>query len=163
MSLSQTFPPQAFPRAIPRALPDLAFGGDSLARRTRVARPARIAAAESADTAVHPGAIFLGLLGYGVFLSASWLGWGFGETALLIAVISVLGAMYFGLMVWIGMRAEASRETGPRRDFLAFVTGRVETLTGRIKGSEVLVQIALLPALLGLLMSWFALVWLMIR
>ena len=49
------------------------------------------------DEFIHPGAIGLALGGFGIFLAASWIGWAFDYTAMLVSVVTGLGAVYFGL------------------------------------------------------------------
>lgn len=112
---------------------------------------------------VHPGAIGLALAGYGLFLGASWAGWAFGYTALLIAVIYFLSAMYFGLLIGGGVIAAANRGDYTRRSFKQFLSGRVHTLTGTVSGWNALIQVAYMPILLGLTMCFFAVVWLCVR
>lgn len=115
------------------------------------------------DGSVHPGAIALALGGFGLFLAASWIGWDFGYMSLLLAVIVVLSVMYFGPLVGGGMVAAASRGETSHRSFGEFLTGRVQTLTGWVDGRDALIQIALMPLLLGLTMTFFAFLWLAIR
>ena len=45
------------------------------------------------DEFVHPGAIALAMGGFGLFIVASWAGWSFGYTALLLAVVTGLAAV----------------------------------------------------------------------
>jgi hypothetical protein len=120
-------------------------------------------AAPITEGSVHPGAIALALGGFGLFLAASWIGWDFGYMSLLLAVIVVLSAMYFGPLVGGGLVAAASRGETSHRSFGEFLTGRVQTLTGWVDGRDALIQIALMPILLGGTMSFFALLWLAIR
>jgi hypothetical protein len=134
------------------------------ARRLATARViARPDTQPATEGGVHPGAIGLALGGYGVFLCASWAGWAFGYTALLIAVIYFLSAMYFGLLVGGGMIAAASRGDRTRRSFRESLNGRVQTLTGTVSGWNAVVQVAFMPILLGLTMCFFAAVWLCVR
>lgn len=119
--------------------------------------------APATNEAVHPAAIGLALSGYGLFLIASWAGWAFGYTALLITVIYFLSAVYFGMLIDGGMIAAASRGETLPRSFRAFVEGQVQTLTGAVSGRNALVQIAFMPLLLGLAMCFFAVVWRIVR
>ena len=125
--------------------------------------PVRRAAAPVTDGGVHPGAIGLALAGFGLFLAASWAGWAFGYTALLIAVVTFLAMMYFGLLVGGGAVAAANRGERTHRSFREFLAGRVQTFTGALRGRDALVQIAFMPVLLGCTMGFFAVVWLSIR
>ena len=67
------------------------------------------------DEFVHPGAIGLALGGFGIFLAASWIGWAFDYTAMLVGVVTGLGAVYFGLFLTLGRSAAAARgdRSGP--------------------------------------------------
>jgi hypothetical protein len=112
-----------------------------------------------ADEYLHPGAIALALGGFGLFLVASWVGWGFGYTSLLIKVIYLLSLMYFVPMIELGRSNAAFRGEVTHRSFLQFLNGRVRTFTGTIGGSEALIQIAVMPIGLGCLMCFFAVLW----
>lgn len=52
------------------------------------------------ESFIHPGAIVIAFGGYGLFLIASWTGWAFGYTSMLIMVIYGLSVMYFGMLVF---------------------------------------------------------------
>ncbi len=116
-----------------------------------------------ADGHLHPAVVGIALGGYGLFLVASWAGWAFGTTALLIAVIYFLSAMYFGMMILGGQASAAFRGETNRRSFREFLAGRVETPTGWIGAWDALAQIAFLPVMLGCAMCVFAALWLGIR
>ncbi len=115
------------------------------------------------DEHVHPGAIALALGGFGIFLSASWIGWSFGYTSLLLGIVTGLAAMYFGLLLGLGRSAAAFRGDTTRRSFAAFLRGHVQTLEGRVSGRDALTQIAFMPILLGVTMVFFACLWLSVR
>jgi uncharacterized membrane protein YuzA (DUF378 family) len=55
-----------------------------------------VLAVTNVDEYIHPGAIALGLSGLCLFIVASWLGWSFGYTAMLIAVVTGLAGVYSG-------------------------------------------------------------------
>ena len=131
--------------------------------QARSAAVARVDYAASAARSVHPGAIALGLAGFALFLTASLAGWAVGETAVPIAVIVVLAAAYFGTMTALGVEAERFRGERAGRSFRQFLAGRSDTLTGPVTGLQALAQIALLPVLLGVLMSYFAVLWAVVR
>lgn len=116
-----------------------------------------------ADEYVHAFAIALALGGFGLFLAASWVGWAFGYTSLLIKVIYVLSLMYFGPMVELGQSSTEFCGEVTHRSFMQFLRGRVQTATGSVSGTDALIQIALMPMLLGCLMCFFAALWLSIR
>lgn len=128
----------------------------------RLASPC-LAAVPVTHDGVHPGAIGIALAGYGVFLAASWVGWGYGYTGLLMGIITFLSIMYFGLLVGGGMAAAANRDDRTRRSFRSFANGYVETSTGVVSGRNALVQICFMPILLGFIMCVFAAIWLLLR
>ena len=115
------------------------------------------------DEFVHPGAIGLAMGGFAVFIVASWTGWAFGYTTLLLAVVTGLAAMYFGLLLGLGRNAAKFRGDVGTRSFSAFLNGTVQVLTGRVSGQDALVQIAFMPILLGATMVFFAIYWLNVR
>ena len=115
------------------------------------------------DEFVHPGAIGLAMGGFVLFIVASWAGWSFGYTTLLLAVVTGLAAMYFGLMIGLGRNAAKFRGDVGTRSFRAFLNGYVQVLTGRVSGRDALVQIAFMPILLGVTMGFFAIYWLRVR
>lgn len=115
------------------------------------------------DEVVHPGAIGLAMGGFGLFIVGSWAGWSFGYTTLLIAVVTGVAAMYFGLMIGLGRNAAKFRGDAGRRSFRACLNGYVQVLTGRVSGRDALVQIAFMPILLGIMMVFFAVYWLNVR
>lgn len=123
----------------------------------------RIVAETVTDEYVHPGAIAIGLGGFVLFLAASWIGWSFDYTAMLVGVVTGLGAIYFGLLIGLGRSAAAFRGEVTHRSFNAFLRGRVQTREGIVSGRDALVQIAFMPLLLGVTMLGFAFYWLSIR
>jgi hypothetical protein len=119
--------------------------------------------ASVADEYVHPAAIGIALAGFGLFLVASWVGWAFGYTSLLVKVIYVLSLMYFVPMIEFGRSSAKFRGEVTHRSFMQFLNGRVRTFTGSISGSAALIQIAVMPIALGCLMCFFAVFWLSVR
>ncbi len=128
-------------------------------RRAVLRRVEQVASASPLPGGMHAAAVAIGLSGYGVFLIASWVGWAFGYTALLITVVYGLSLMYFGLLVGLGRSAAAARGDIETRSFRDFMRGRVATLTGAVDGRNALVQVAVMPVVLGLTMVFFAVVW----
>lgn len=108
---------------------------------------------------VHPNAV-VALLGlYGVLMLSFWLFFGGPATALTLAVITVLGLMYFG-MLGAGIVFSDSPPRGvPGRDFGEFLNGRVLTFTGWISGTEALWQIIALPVALSAGAVVFGTIW----
>lgn len=122
-----------------------------------------VEAAVAADEFVHASAIGLAMGGFGVFIVASWTGWAFGYTSMLIAVVSGIAAMYFGLLICLGRSAATFRGDIDRRSFTGFLGGHVQVQGGRVSGRDALVQIAFMPILLGVTMLFFAVYWLSVR
>ena len=140
--------------------PRLALERVSLALSSEPTVAAEIAAN---DEFVHPGAIGLAMGGFGLFIVASWAGWSFGYTTLLLTVVTGLAAMYFGLMIGLGRNAAQFRGDVGTRSFRAFLNGYVQILTGRVSGRDALAQIVFMPILLGATMAFFAIYWLTVR
>ena len=102
-------------------------------------------APELGTSGVHPRAI-VGLIGlYSLLVCSFWAFFGDHETGLTLAVITVLAAMFFGLLGG-GILLSDNVPKGERgRGFDDFVAGRVLTATGWIDGKEALAQILTLP------------------
>jgi hypothetical protein len=98
------------------------------------------------DTTVHPVAVAIPLVCSAWFLLVSWVAFAGGETSLVLAVVTLIGVMFLGLVVGGGALA---RDMVPmpkhRRSFQEFLNGNVEIATGRVRGNEALLQIAALP------------------
>ena len=98
---------------------------------------------------MHPGvykvalACWMGFLGVFVltFLSSA-------NALFMIAIDTVYAVMFFGIP-WVFHRMTPKDETGPR-DFFSFLNGRVDTIYGPIRAGEALLQVILVPLLLGL-------------
>ena len=112
---------------------------------------------------MNPGVIALALGGYAIFLTASWLSWAFGYTALLIVVVYGVSAMYFGMLLHYGRCSAAYRGDNLMRSFRQFRDGRVQTFTGWMSSRSALVQIAFMLILLGCTMCFSAVLWLSVR
>ena len=119
--------------------------------------------APAADAYLHPAVVGIALIGPGLFAAASWVGWAVGYTALLVAVVHMLGVMYFWPMLHLGRTSAQFRGEVTRRSFTEFLAGHVQTFTGRVSGAAALMQIAFLPIVLGCLMCFFAAAWLGVR
>jgi hypothetical protein len=84
------------------------------------------------------------------FILAIWIGFGAGETSLVLAVVTFLGIMYFSLISGGSALARDVRiGRTRRRSFREFLDGDVEIATGRITGREALEQMAILPITLA--------------
>lgn len=111
------------------------------------------------DEYIHPGAIAIALAGFSLFLAASAAGWAVGYMALLVAIIYCLSLMYFVPMIELGRTSAEFRGEVTHRNFMQFLHGEMQTATGPLSGMAAVVQIGLMPVLLGCLMSVFAMLW----
>jgi len=98
---------------------------------------------------MHPGvykvalACWMGLLGVFVITFFS------SANALFMVVIDcVYAAMFFGIP-WIFHRMTPQNGSAPR-DFFSFLNGRLDTIYGPIRASEALLQVILVPLVLGI-------------
>jgi len=100
------------------------------------------------ETTVHPGAVAIPLSTFAWFILAIWIGFGTPKTPLVLAAVTFLGIMYFGLLVGFAR----DRRTGPtrQRSFREFLDGDVEIATERISGRSALVQITIIPVTLAI-------------
>jgi hypothetical protein len=112
-----------------------------------------------ADTSIHPVAVAIPVAAAGWFLVVAWAAFGGGETSLVLAVITVLALMFFGLFVGGGaMARNVTPERAHGRSFQAFLDGDVDIGTGRITGREALYQIAAMPVALAVGFTVIALI-----
>jgi hypothetical protein len=117
----------------------------------RAVQPVRTTAALSSvcHQKMHPGvykialACWMGLLGVFVLTFFS------SANALFMVVIDcVYAAMFFGIP-WIFHRMTPQNGPAPR-DFFSFLNGRIDTIYGPIRASEALLQVTLVPLVLGI-------------
>src|SRR5882762_6398737 len=102
------------------------------------------------ETTIHPVAVALPIATFAWFILAIWIGFGAGETSLVLAVVTFLGIMYFSLISGGSALARDVRiGRTRRRSFREFLDGDVEIATGRITGREALEQMAILPIALA--------------
>lgn len=99
-------------------------------------------------TGVHPTAVVILISAYGLMLASFWLFFGNGQTALTLAVVTILALMFFGLLGGGILLADSLPKGQQGRSFAEFLDGRVLIATGWISGREAFAQIAFLPALL---------------
>ena len=98
---------------------------------------------------MHPGvyklalACWMGLLGVFAITFFS------SANALFMVVIDAVYAVMFFGVPWIFHRMAPQDGSGPR-DFFSFLNGRFDTIYGPIRASEALLQVILVPLLLGL-------------
>jgi hypothetical protein len=102
-------------------------------------------------TSVHPGAIIIALVAAGYLVIACWVTFAGGETSLVLAVVTLILVMMFGLIAGGGALArnvEPDRKS--TRSFAEFIRGDVDIETGRITGHEALLQITAMPIVLAI-------------
>ena len=103
------------------------------------------------ETTVHPIAVMIPLGTFVWFVLATWIGFGGGETSLVLTVVTFPGLMYFSLFAGGGSWARDVRiGRSRRRSFREFLDGDVEIWTGRITGRQALEQMATLPITLAI-------------
>jgi hypothetical protein len=116
-------------------------------------KPAAFAARPNSlpATSIHPGAIAIALVAAAYFVIACWVTFAGGEASLVLAVVSLILAVMFGLLAHGGA---LSRNVKPdcrlSRSFHEFLNGDVDIETGRITGRAALLQIAAMPIILAL-------------
>jgi hypothetical protein len=110
----------------------------------------RYPANDPSETTIHSVAVALPIATFAWFILAIWIGFGAGETSLVLAVVTFLGIMYFSLISGGSALARDVRiGRTRRRSFREFLDGDVEIATGRITGREALEQMAILPITLA--------------
>jgi hypothetical protein len=102
-------------------------------------------------TSVHPGAIAIALAAAAYFVIACWVTFAGGEASLVLAVVTLILAVMFGLLAY-GSALSRNVESDRRltRSFREFLKGDVDIETGRISGRAALLQIAAMPIILAL-------------
>ena len=100
------------------------------------------------QTGIHP-IIIKAVAGlYASMVLVFWITFGRGEATLALGFISLLGAMYFGLLTGGTLVSDTPDAGNGVRSFSQFLNGRVVTYTGWITGREATLQILTLSALL---------------
>ncbi len=97
------------------------------------------------------GVLAIGIAGYLGVLGSFWMAFGSdGEAALVLVIVSMFGAIYFGLPYLIERTAakHGFRER-QRKSTSDFLTGDFDTFTGRVGGWSALIQYAFLPVALA--------------
>jgi hypothetical protein len=108
---------------------------------------------------VHPKAVVCLITLYGLLVCSFWTFFGDRETALTLAVISILATMFFGLLGGGILLADSVPKGQSERRFADFLHGRVLIATGWIEGREAFAQIATLPAALLMGSIAFGAIW----
>jgi hypothetical protein len=129
---------------------ELAIDDAQLAPRPRLLSP----------TGIHPGAVWAAAAAQGLFMFASWIAFGSGQTALWLYFATLISAIYLGLMGLVGASSHFyPRQYAPRRSFAEFLDGDVSIHTGTIRGREALIQIAAPSAIVALCGFALAVIW----
>lgn len=133
---------------------DLSFETRSPARprpETAFARSPAQAANHAPATNIHPVAVATPLAAAAWFILVSWAAFAGGETSLILAVITFLALIFFGLLVGgAAMARDMTPDRAHRRSFREFLEGDVDIATGHVSGREALLQIAAMPVALAL-------------
>lgn len=108
---------------------------------------------------VHPRAVIAVLALYAALLLAFWAFFATPETGLTLLVITGLALMYFGLLGGGVLLADSSPAKEARREFSAFLQGRVAIATGWIGGRDAFAQMITLPLALVAGAVVFGLIW----
>jgi hypothetical protein len=101
--------------------------------------------------AEFPAVVYLSVVAaFGWILLTSWLAFGRDADADLgLAIASVLGIVFFALPI-IMYRTAAARFATPRKQLEEFLRSQVQTATGTLTGSQVWLQVLMIPLTLAL-------------
>jgi len=119
-----------------------------------------------AATSVHPMPIVisLGCAAWFVFISWAVFATADAETALSVAVVTIIFAMMLGGLTWgAAMAPDRAPDHTAARSFAAFLDGHADIATGLVSGREALIQIAMLPLTLAIGGTVIALIWAVVR
>jgi hypothetical protein len=101
-------------------------------------------------TCVHPGAIIIALVAAGYLVIAFWVAFAGGETSLVLAIVTVILVMMFGLIAFGALARKVQPDGKSTRSFTEFIRGDVDIETGCITGHEALLQITAMPIILAI-------------
>jgi hypothetical protein len=97
-------------------------------------------------TSIHPVAVALPLVAPAYLVVAFWVTFARGETSLILAVVTLIVMVLFGLITTCGAFARNVRQDrAPTRRFREFLNGEVDVETGRICGRVAFREIATMP------------------
>jgi hypothetical protein len=118
-----------------------------------------------AQTSVHPVVIELAIGAALWFVAIVWLAFAKGvETDFLLVVITLFFAFFFGLfLLTASYGLHDPRWELPSTTFREFLTSRVSTATGTMRGRDVLIEIMVLPLSLALAATLIGIAWMAIR
>jgi hypothetical protein len=106
--------------------------------------------ADALATSVHPIAVAIPVAAFAWFVLAAWIAFAGGEMSLVLAAVTFVSVMFFGLLVGGGALARnVTPERAHQRSFREFLDGDVDIATGPITGRVVLWQIAMAPIALA--------------
>ena len=109
------------------------------------------APAPRADTGIHPLTVAIPIAAFAWFILVSWIAFGSGDAIPVLAVITIFGIIYFGLIAGGGAFAyDPLAGQSRQRSFKEFLHGEVEIATGRIPGREAFLQITFMPVALAI-------------
>jgi hypothetical protein len=101
-------------------------------------------------TSVHPVGVAIPVAAFAWFVLAAWIAFAGGEMSLVLAAVTFVSVMFFGLLVGGGALARnVTPEQAHQRSFREFLDGDVDIATGRITGRVALWQIAMMPIALA--------------
>jgi hypothetical protein len=101
-------------------------------------------------TSVHPVAVAIPVAAFAWFVLAAWIAFAGGEMSLVLAAVTFVSVMFFGLLAGGGALARnVTQERAHQRSFREFLDGDVDIATGRITGRVALWQIAMAPIALA--------------
>jgi hypothetical protein len=126
--------------------------------------PPRPASREPAQTSVHPVVIELAIGAALWFVAIVWIAFAKGvETDFALAIVSLFFVFFFGLfMLTASYALHDPRWELPSTTFREFLTSRVSTETGTMRGRDVLIEIMVLPLSLALAATLIGIAWMAI-
>jgi hypothetical protein len=113
------------------------------------------------ETSVHPGAVKIILGATAWFLMVTWLSFARGGDVDLAITVAILFFLFFlGLFLLTSSYAVNDPRWNLRKtSFREFLDSDVGTATGKMRGREVLIEIATVPVSLALAATIIGLVW----
>jgi hypothetical protein len=119
---------------------------------------------DPSETGVHPLVIESAIGATLWFVAVIWLAFAKGtETDLALTIVTLFLAFFFGLFLLTASYAlHDPRWTLPRTTFREFLTSRIGTATGNMRGRDVLIEIMLLPLALAFAATLIGIVWMAI-
>ena len=118
-----------------------------------------------AVTGVHPFVFKLGLGAVVWFLSVAWLDFAWGRHVdFSLVVVTGFFFIFFALLVIAStLIAKDPRWSQPKVSITDFLRSDVATSTGKMRGRDALIEVALVPVALALAATLIGLPWLFLR